>query len=243
MSAAVKKEITRRISLDADCFNYNIDFVFFGFLLSVATARPKNNDNKQWELYLSENKYVKCRPLLRKWLGGVSAQTIRNKLKKFIEMGMIKYDSQEKVYTFPYDYNGKYYIISRDIIFYLCATATSLVIQTYIYLASRFSWKKDYEFTVTEIKNILGYSANSQNSSVEQAIAAAIVSLQQQGLISYEVRQLIKETEVGQKYGVKKYVLTNVKTSIMPEQLTIELKKVLPGIKPRLTMTDIFKVE
>lgn len=239
-------EIKRRISLDVDKFNYNIDFVFYGFLLSIATAKPKNKQtelgNDEWELYLSEAKYKKCRPLLRKWLGDVSAQTVRNKLKKFIDIGMIAYNEKEKIYTFPYDYNSKYYIVSRDIIFYLCGTASSTVIQTYIYLASRFAWKKDYEFTVTEIKNALGYSPNSQNSPIEKFIKAGLASLQVQGFIKFDVIQT-KATSEDDKYKTQRYILRDVTTSIMPEKVKIELKKVLPSIKPNIGVDEFFKIE
>lgn len=236
----------RRISLEEEKFNYSIDFVFYGFLISIASARPTKEKtglgNDKWELYLPESRYKKCRPILKKWLGDVTLQTIRNRFKKLIEKKMVEYDKEKKEYTFPYDENEKYFVVSRDIIFYFCAVTTSLVIQTYIYLASRFAWKQNYEFSATEIKNVLGYSDQSQNVPVEKWIKAGLIFLKTQGFIDFDIK-IVDTVGRDDNYKTQRYILKNVVTSLMPDKLKTEIEKVLPELKPDVTLGKLLCID
>lgn len=246
MAAAQKKELTRRISLESERFNYSIDYVFYGLLASLASARSINKQNEsgveQYELYLTEAKYKQCRPLLRRLLGNVSAQTLRNKLKKLANNEMLIYDEQTKEYKFPYDYDQKYYIISRDILLYLCLTMRNTVILLFIYLADRFKWKKNYTFTIREIEQALGYSPLARNTMIEAEIRSGLVALKAQGLIDYAKIQVEATTEED-KYKTSRMILKNVETHIFPEVLKQGYMLTLPSQKEQINMNDMLFLE
>lgn len=70
-------------------------------------------------------------------------------MQKLIDAGYIKYDQEAKEYTFPFNYNEKYYIVSRDVLAYLCTVSNPFVVKIYFYLADKYKFKKDYKFTLT----------------------------------------------------------------------------------------------
>lgn len=240
--AAKKKELTRRISLEPERFNYSIDYVFYGLLASFASARPTELKDGQYELYLTEANYKRCRSLIRRCLGNVSAQTMRNKLKRLLEKGLLIFDKNLKEYRFPYDYNQKYYIISRDILLYLCLTAQSIVIQTYIYLADRFKWKQNYHFTILELEQALGYSATARNTLIEAKIGAGLAALKAQGLIDYDKVQVEAITEMG-KYKTSRMVLKNVTTHILPTIVKEGYLLTSPTEKEQINLEDLLLLD
>ena len=73
-------------------------------------------------------------------------------MQKLIDAGYVKYDEQAKEYTFPYNYNENYYIVSVDVLAYLCTVSNPFVIKIYFYLADKYKFKTDYTFTLTELR-------------------------------------------------------------------------------------------
>ena len=45
------------------------------------------------------------------------------------------------------NYNEKYYIVSTEVLTYLCTVANPFVIKIYFYLADRYNYKRNYLFT------------------------------------------------------------------------------------------------
>ena len=76
-------------------------------------------------------------------------------------------------------------MVSRDVLAYLCTVSNPFVIKIYFYLADKFKFKKDYHFTLKQLRVMLGYSS-SENERVTTLIKLALSSLSVMGFIDYK---------------------------------------------------------
>jgi predicted transcriptional regulator len=123
---------------------------------------------------------------------GVSTKTIDRWVNKLFDAGLldegleiIEQNGKEYEYTcywFPYDESGHYKILDKDMVRYLVDTRNGQAIRVYLYLLSKHEWKDDYNFTLTEISQALGYSKNTDTTSIKNIIE----SLAREGIIRYE---------------------------------------------------------
>lgn len=183
----IKQETTRRVPIQQNWFDYHLDTIVYSFMLAGATARIKpgdKTDGSQSFLYLSQSKYKKLRPMIRQVIGKTARQ-VGERVQKLIDAGYIKYDQQARQYTFPFNYNEKYYIVSTDVLAYLCTVSNPFVVKIYFYLADKYKFKKDYKFTLTQLRKMLGYSG-SANSRVNDLIKIALSSLSVMKFIEYK---------------------------------------------------------
>ena len=183
----IKVDSTRRVPLQSDWFDFHLDTIVYSFMVASATARIKPGDKKdgsQSYLYLSQSKYKKIRPIIRQIINK-QARQINKRVQDLIDKGYVSFNSQTKQYTFPFDYNQNYYIVSTDVLAYLCTVSNPFVIKIYFYLADKYNWKKDYKFTYKQLRKMLGYS-QSQNQRVTNLIKIALSSLSVMGFIKYK---------------------------------------------------------
>lgn len=219
----VQKDYTRRIPIQKDWFDYHLDSIVYSFMLSSATARIKpgdKTDGSQSYLYLSQAKYKKIRPIMRQIIN-VTAKQINDRVKRLQQKGYIHFNEETKEYTFPYDYNEKYYIVSTQVLVYLCTVSNPFVIKIYFYLADRYSYKKNYLFTLKELRLALGYSG-SENKRVTDLIKVALSSLKVMGFIDYQKVQLqgVGDTD----RPIENYMLTYVAGKHLPKAISQELQ-------------------
>lgn len=187
ITTIIQQEPTRRVPIESDWFDYHLDSIVYSFMLASATARIKPGDKKDGSesyLYLSQSKYKKLRPTI-KILIGKTARQVGERVQKLIDAGYIKYDQEAKEYTFPFNYNEKYYIVSRDVLAYLCTVSNPFVVKIYFYLADKYKFKKDYKFTLTQLRKMLGYSG-SANARVNDMIKLALSSLSVMKFVEYK---------------------------------------------------------
>ena len=220
----IQKDYTRRIPIQKDWFDYHLDSIVYSFMLSSATARIKpgdRTDGSQSYLYLSQAKYKKIRPIIRQIINATAKQ-VNDRVKRLEQKGYIYFNSQTKQFTFPYDYNQKYYIVSTEVLVYLCTVSNPFVIKIYFYLADRYNYKKNYLFTLKELRMALGYSG-SENQRVTDLIRAALSSLKIMGFINYEKVQVkgIGNTD----RPVDNFMLTYVVGKKLPQIVTKELQQ------------------
>lgn len=183
----IKQDTTRRVPIQQNWFDYHLDTIVYSFMLVGATARIKpgdKQDGSQSFLYLSQSKYKKLRPTIKQVIGKTARQ-VGERVQKLIDAGYINYNPQAKQYTFPFDYNEKYYIVSTDVLAYLCTVSNPFVVKIYFYLADRYKFKKDYKFTLTQLRKMLGYSG-SANSRVNDLIKLALSSLSVMKFVEYK---------------------------------------------------------
>lgn len=218
-----KENITRRFSLEEDFMNYSTDDLLYGFMRSISTSKENvakgiKSEGKQLEKenrteYLTVKNFQKEKKVIA-GICGCTTRTINNRLDKLKECGLV--DEQEisveengKIYvypsyTFPYNYDGKYKIIDRDMLSYLINTRNANAIRVYLYLLNA-SYKPDYVFTQDEIKKALGYAKTTQTA--EGVIKDILTSLQKEGIIRYENVWFTEMNDCGKPYPTERMVL------------------------------------
>ena len=188
MSEQATKSRQRRFSLEDDFMNYNTDDLLFGAMYHLSTYHPEEK-----KLYLSKKNLLKNKKIIYE-LCSLDAQKLRRHLNKLIEKKLIAecdmFVNNEKipVYTFPYDYNGKYQLIDNEMLWYLASTRNQQSIRIYVALLRYYLWKKEtdecYTFTNTDLLTAIGYSTNNKLAS--GIITNILESFQREGIIKYE---------------------------------------------------------
>lgn len=216
-----KKPTTRRMSLEQDLINYKTSDLLYGFMRSLSTARPEEKDGKIVKTADGKDKYREYLPVKtfkkhKKLIAGilnVTPKTIGNQLEKLCEAGLVD-EGIERVevngvtydyecYWFPYNEGGNYKIIDKAVIEYLVHTRNAHAIRIYLYLLNKYQWKKNYVFTLQELKEALGYAESTK--SCDTLIKNVLASFKAEGIIRYE--KIYEEVDVG---GVNDYKIINV---------------------------------
>lgn len=213
-----KEKAQRRcFSLEDDFMNYGTDDLLYGFLRCISTAKPSKNDEHQWEEYLPIITYRKMKSDIATTFKCTS-RTIENHLNKLIKRGLVKKgtysatDHTGKKYEyqclyFPYDYNGIFKYVSKEMIKYLVMTRNENAIRIYLYLLNRYDYKPNYNFTVNEIQRAIGYSDTSHVGF--EVVSAILTSFKREGLVDYDDLWL----DVGNGNKIKKKILKFVEKS------------------------------
>lgn len=217
-------ENSRRIPVQPNWFDYHLDTIIYSFMLASATARIKPGDKKDGSesyLYLSQSKYKKIRPIM-KTIVGKTARQIGERVQRLKEAGYVAFNEQTKQFTFPFDYNEKYYIVSKDVLAYLCTVSNPFVIKIYFYLADRYKYKTNYKFTLKELRKILGYS-EGENERVTNLIKLALSALSVMEFIEFKpVKVKLSNGKV-----IDNYELVNVVGRSLPKKISKELSEKL----------------
>ncbi len=192
--------IQRKLSLEDDFMNFKTNDLLYGFMRGLSTARPVEGQ-KEWQEYLPKKTFKKNKKLIA-GICGCTTKTIDNQINKLFEAGLLDegievVESNGKEYEyecfwFPCE-SKTYKIVEQDIIKYLVNTRNSQAIRIYLYLLNKFQWKKDYIFTIGEIRNALGYSETT--TSCYGLIKQCLASFREEGLIKYE--KIIEEKDIG----------------------------------------------
>lgn len=175
---------------------WNIDDLMYGYLKLKASFNPNPNIK---ELYFTQKMWNKTatKQDIKKICGIELKRDREAHLKRLIDSGLIKVimkDEEKKIidrYVFTDDPDAKYKLVPLDLLEYLLNTASSGVIQIYIYLLDKYEWKKktgeEYYFTRKEIAIALGYSEKSAESgTISTRISDIIGCLARQGIIQFE---------------------------------------------------------
>lgn len=226
--------ITRRFSLEEDFMNWDTNDLLYGFLRSLSTARPEVENGKvlktksgkdRWREYLPVKTYKKNKKLIA-GLCNCSPKTIDRHLEKLFERNLLDegievitvngVEYEYECFWFPYDENGTYKLIDKEVITYLINTRNTHAIRIYLYLLNKYQWKKDYIFTIQEIKEALGYAESTKTCDV--LIKNVLASFKAEGIISYE--KILDQVDIGGLNNTKiinvermklKYVLEDAK--------------------------------
>lgn len=187
------KPIQRRFSLEGDFMNYKTNDLLYGFMRGLSTARTFFEDGKKiTREYLPIKTFKKNKKLIAS-ICNVSTRTIDNQLNKLAEAGLIdegievievngvEYDYP--CFWFPYNYDENYELIDIDVVRYLVNTRNSQAIRVYIYLLNKYKWKKDYVFTVKELKQALGYADST--ITAYGMIRDILASFRNEGIIQF----------------------------------------------------------
>ena len=181
----------RRFSLEEDFMNFKTDDLLYGFLRGLSTAKPI--ENGKYKEYLPIKEYHKNKKVIA-GICNVSTKTLERHLNALFEKGLLDQgielvvsngkEYEYECFWFPYDENGSYKILERDMIKYLVDTRNSQCIKVYLYLLNKYEYKENYTFTIAEIQKALGYSAST--TSAISTISNILESFAREGIIEYE---------------------------------------------------------
>lgn len=195
----------RNIPTEETWFNYidnkNASWLYC-YLISIATYH-------NGYIYISKENYYDSLPIIRNLLGVSDKQnrSIKKSISYLLDKGYI----QESADAYIFVKKQPYISIDKDLLYELCTTRSNICAQIFIYLKNRLKYKKEkynsdsYNFTIKEIKGVLGYSVDSQNKTIEKAIKSCLESLERENYIKY----INKNVEVpGHNYKIPNYILT-----------------------------------
>lgn len=219
----MNKDKNRLIPTDDSWYNYK-DNRYCAWLFSFMSSSASYYNKR---LYYPKKKYIKDIKLIENFLG-IKKRTIDKYINKLLKLNYIEED-KENYYIMNHT-EETYLLMNRELLYNICITKSFLTIQIFVYLMDRMNMKQKnynnntYNFTIKEIKTILGYSPNTQNYQVEQAIKEVIQTLKAESYINYE--SVYIETEESNKgnYKIPNYLLTYVCNTI-PIALQ-EIKKI-----------------
>lgn len=215
----MQDKATRRFSLDDDFMNYKTDDLLYGFMRCLSTARPEGDG---WKEYLPVSSFSKEKKTIANILGCTS-RTIGNRLQKLIDCGLVELGQYEvekhgKVYQydcyyFPYDYDGNFKILDRELVKYLVYTRNACAIRIYLYLLNCSTMKQDYTFTIQEIKEGMGYASSTKTA--DEMIRSVLTSFKKEGVIKFEeIYEERVSPATGKVVPVPKMVLKFVATKM-----------------------------
>lgn len=196
-----KNEQMRLISLEDNFMNHNNgNDILYAFMLNKATYDPKTQ-----QLYLSKNQYIKHRSVLNMLLGHTGKNYLSTTLDKLIKKGLIAETNLDigshknaPCYIFPNNEKNRYQLVNNEILLYVVYTRNLCAIRIYTYLYNKFLWKQsiheEYEFTIKELKEALGWS--SATKTCDELIKMNLESFQREGIIQYaDIYTLVNGTQ------------------------------------------------
>lgn len=160
------------------------DTHLYGLMRCLSTCQPAG-DGKYTE-YLPATTFSANKELIQEICGIKTEKTLKAHLRKLIDGGLVEEGqySGGKCYYFPYDYNGLYKIITKDLLYFLVNTGNGLTLKIYFYLLNKIDFKENYSFTSAEIVAALGHSTTDKRWT--KAVSDALEALKKLEVISYE---------------------------------------------------------
>lgn len=176
----------RRLSLEKDFMNYKTDDLLYAQMLSIASAEDSEVKGK-YKLYLPISVFYEKKGDIMKTVGINIQRTLDNHMKKLEEIGLIKQEifDDQMVYRFPFDYDGKYKLVNKELLYYISSTKSKNSVRTYVFLLNKFLGKKKendtFVFTNKDIIEALGYSKTTKTAS--NTVSMIIDDLNKRGII------------------------------------------------------------
>ena len=173
----------RRLPTEGVFMSFKIDDIVYGYLQGIATYKPGEKT-----VYLTEAQLNDAKRVLKDLLG-TSSKTIKRKVDMLIQKNLLAYDANNRIYSFLYDTNEKYCIVSADLLLKLTSVYNHMAVRTYVYLLDKFLWKQKendvYNFTLKELKMAFGYSEGTRGL-IENILREVLDNLKYNNYINYE---------------------------------------------------------
>lgn len=152
-----------------------VDAELYAYLLSI--SRPVDGETRVYKTAIPT-----IDKLRKEILNCKSRQTVYNHLNYLISNEYIT--DTEEYYIINMKKEEMYFPMPLELIKYFIDVLKQPVIKTYIYLAQRYSYKKNYSFTIKELCEHLGLCYKVDRN--REAIKNYLDCLQRLGLINFE---------------------------------------------------------
>lgn len=152
-----------------------VDAEFYAYLLSI--SKPVDGETRVYK-----NIIPTVDKLKKEILNCKSRQTVYNHLNYLINNEYIT--NTEEYYIINTKKEEMYFPMPLTLIKYFIDVLKQPVIKTYIYLAQRYNYKKNYSFTIKELCEHLGLCYKVDRN--REAIKNYLDCLQKLGLINFE---------------------------------------------------------
>lgn len=187
----MEQQNKRRFSLEDDFMKTRSDTHLYGFMRCLSTAMPdgEKNGKPQWKEYLLKSTFNKSKKVVMDVCGIGTPKTFKRHIDDLIEAGLIEEgkitvkDKDYACYFFPFDYDTNFKLIDKELVKYMVDAGNGMTIRVYIYLLNCSTAKKDWEFTLKEIVEALGY--NREYQPLQEVVGNVLDMLQKCGLINY----------------------------------------------------------
>ena len=182
-------ENKRRFSLDDDFMKTRADTHLYGFMRCLSTAMPDQSNPGKWKEYLLVSTLNKSKKIIMGVCGIGTTRTFKRHLDELIAAGLVEEGKitvkgkDYACYFFPYDYDGNFKIIDKELVRYMVDTGNAMTIRVYLYLLNCSTAKTDWKFTQREIVKALGYAEDYQPMS--KTVNNILDALKKCGLINY----------------------------------------------------------
>ena len=227
----MEQEKKRRFSLDDDFMKSRINAPLYGMLRCLSTAMPTNEltpaGNKKYKEYLPAETINNNRKWIMDVCGIGSVKTLNRHMELLQEKGLVELGKFESngftypCYFFPFDYDGVYKLINKDLLFAIVTGLRDHALKIYLYLLNCSGMKENYEFTLNELKEALGYATSTK--TVDKGINVALKMLQELKIIDFY--ETMKEyTDSNGKFQKKPIKVLRWIAVECPENLKVEDK-------------------
>lgn len=201
----------------------------YGLLRCLSTAKPTSVSQTQssWKEYLPKSTLTRAKKLLLQACG-ITSQTFTRHLNALLTNGLVQegtFLAKEKelpCYYFPYDYDGIYKLIDKQLLFYLVSSGNGITLRIYLYLLNKSGLKENYEFTKKELAEALGYDPTYK--AFYPLIENNLISLQENNIISYSAITVPYITDIGTTVPKPTLVLHSIATKL-PSDIEFKQKE------------------
>lgn len=168
------------------CANKEYYDILYGYLQQQSQWEQKKNNNRRYV----NKKFINFSQLGRQL--GISRQTVSNKFKKLIKLGLVIDEPGDKYYLTPLSADIAS-LIPNPTLKLITDTLNEYSISVYVYLLMRYiaNNEKMFQFKLSDVKKHIGICSTTRSN--DEIITNILFVLQKIGLIKYRLTTLQQE--------------------------------------------------
>lgn len=168
------------------CANKEYYDILYGYLQQQSQWEQKKNNNRRYV----NKKFINFSQLGRQL--GISRQTVSNKFKKLIKLGLVIDEPGDKYYLTPLSADIAS-LIPNPTLKLITDTLNEYSISVYVYLLMRYIANNEemFQFKLSDVKKHIGICSTTRSN--DEIITNILFVLQKIGLIKYRLTTLQQE--------------------------------------------------
>lgn len=207
----MKTEERRRIPVEEEWFDKNLNSIIYGFLQANA-LKNNNPTDSQKILYYPKKQVKNDLSILKKLLDKKDNRSIYAQINKLIEKNYLSEDVDN--YYFPYNEKNLYFLMDKNLLICLVYRTNNVALKIFVYLAFKSKSQKGFRFTLKSLQKLIGFSENTRGHG-EKLVRESLETLANNKFILFHTDYV---TSSDAKHIVPNYVLDYV-TSKAPDIL------------------------